>query len=101
MGQSGELNASGAHTLGRAKPDRSGFGKEKTKYTENGPGKPGGSSWTPEWLKFDNSYFAVSLCFCRSKTNYGYYTLVLIIVPRFTYTQPPLLRLAWFVVGSH
>lgn len=49
---------SGAHTLGRANPNRSGFGKEKTKYTENGPGKPGGSSWTPEWLKFDNSYFA-------------------------------------------
>lgn len=48
---------SGAHTLGRAHPDRSGFGKESTKYTKNGPGKPGGSSWTPEWLKFDNSYF--------------------------------------------
>lgn len=48
---------SGAHTLGRVKPSRSGFGKEKTKYTENGPGNPGGSSWTPEWLKFDNSYF--------------------------------------------
>ena len=50
----------GAHTLGRAKPDRSGFGKESTKYTKDGPGKPGGSSWTPEWLKFDNSYFKVS-----------------------------------------
>lgn len=53
---------SGAHTLGRAKPDRSGLGKEKTKYTESSPeaGKkinPGGSSWTPQWLKFDNSYF--------------------------------------------
>ena len=48
---------SGAHTLGRARPERSGFGKESTKYTVNGPGKPGGSSWTPEWLKFDNSYF--------------------------------------------
>ncbi len=47
----------GAHTLGRVKPSRSGFGKEKTKYTENGPGTPGGSSWTAEWLKFDNSYF--------------------------------------------
>ena len=35
-----------------------GFGKESTKYTVNGPGKPGGSSWTAEWLKFDNSYFA-------------------------------------------
>lgn len=51
----------GAHTLGRAKPSRSGFGKDKTKYTENGPGTPGGSSWTPEWLKFDNSYFTVGL----------------------------------------
>ena len=28
-----------------------------TKYTKDGPGKPGGSSWTPEWLHFDNSYF--------------------------------------------
>jgi L-ascorbate peroxidase len=37
---------SGAHTLGRARLDRSGFGKESTKYTVNGPGKPGGQSWT-------------------------------------------------------
>lgn len=48
---------SGAHTLGRVRPDRSGFGKQETKYTKDGPGAPGGSSWTPEWLKFDNSYF--------------------------------------------
>lgn len=49
---------SGAHTLGRAYPNRSGFGKaEGTKYTKDGPGTKGGSSWTPEWLKFDNSYF--------------------------------------------
>jgi L-ascorbate peroxidase len=48
---------SGAHTLGRAKPERSGFGKASTKYTANGPGTPGGQSWTPEWLAFDNSYF--------------------------------------------
>lgn len=49
---------SGAHTLGRSYPNRSGFGKaEGTKYTVNGPGTKGGSSWTPEWLKFDNSYF--------------------------------------------
>ncbi|PSC68830.1 carbamoyl-phosphate synthase S chain [Micractinium conductrix] len=48
---------SGAHTVGRARPDRSGFGKESTKYTKDGPGAPGGSSWTAEWLKFDNSYF--------------------------------------------
>ena len=25
---------SGAHTVGRARPDRSGFGKESTKYTK-------------------------------------------------------------------
>ena len=58
----------GAHTLGRAKPNRSGFGKESTKYTKDGPGNPGGSSWTPEWLKFDNSYFKVCpllLAFCH------------------------------------
>eukprot|EP00803_Ostreobium_quekettii_P005110 evm.model.scf_2526.2 EVM.evm.TU.scf_2526.2 scf_2526:7640-12070(-) len=48
---------SGAHTLGRAYPSRSGFGKDETKYTKDGPGTKGGSSWTPEWLKFDNSYF--------------------------------------------
>ncbi|BAF29325.1 probable L-ascorbate peroxidase 5, chloroplastic [Oryza sativa Japonica Group] len=48
---------SGAHTLGRARPERSGWGKPETKYTENGPGAPGGQSWTSEWLKFDNSYF--------------------------------------------
>ena len=34
---------SGAHTLGRAKPSRSGFGKEETKYTKDGPGTPGAS----------------------------------------------------------
>lgn len=51
---------SGAHTLGRSYPNRSGFGKaEGTKYTASGPGTKGGSSWTPEWLKFDNSYFKV------------------------------------------
>ncbi|XP_039772824.1 probable L-ascorbate peroxidase 8, chloroplastic isoform X2 [Panicum virgatum] len=48
---------SGAHTLGRARPDRSGWGKPETKYTKDGPGEPGGQSWTVEWLKFDNSYF--------------------------------------------
>lgn len=50
---------SGAHTLGRARPNRSGFGKEATKYTESGPGNPGGSSWTPDWLVFNNDYFKV------------------------------------------
>jgi hypothetical protein len=30
---------------------------QETKYTKEGPGTPGGSSWTPEWLHFDNSYF--------------------------------------------
>lgn len=53
--------SAGAHTLGRAFPKRSGFGKDSTKYTKDGPGTKdgtkGGSSWTPEWLKFDNSYF--------------------------------------------
>ncbi|EOA35182.1 hypothetical protein CARUB_v10020327mg [Capsella rubella] len=48
---------SGAHTLGRARPDRSGWGKPETKYTKTGPGEPGGQSWTVKWLKFDNSYF--------------------------------------------
>ncbi|CAN8246878.1 unnamed protein product [Cochlearia groenlandica] len=48
---------SGAHTLGRSRPERSGWGKAETKYTKEGPGAPGGQSWTPEWLKFDNSYF--------------------------------------------
>ena len=51
----------GAHTLGRSYPHRSGFGKESTKYTKDGPGTKdgtkGGSSWTVDWLKFDNSYF--------------------------------------------
>lgn len=48
---------SGAHTLGRSRPERSGWGKAETKYTKDGPGAPGGQSWTVEWLKFDNSYF--------------------------------------------
>eukprot|EP00775_Hariotina_reticulata_P012891 gene12891-13017_t len=48
---------SGAHTLGRSRPERSGWGKAETKYTVDGPGKPGGQSWTADWLKFDNSYF--------------------------------------------
>ncbi|DBA66373.1 TPA: putative L-ascorbate peroxidase 7, chloroplastic [Trebouxia sp. C0005] len=51
---------SGAHTLGRAYPSRSGFGKDKTKYTDKAVAEGatvGGSSWTKEWLKFDNSYF--------------------------------------------
>ncbi|OMO94963.1 heme peroxidase, plant/fungal/bacterial [Corchorus capsularis] len=48
---------SGAHTLGRSRPDRSGWGKRETKYTKDGPGAPGGQSWTVQWLKFDNLYF--------------------------------------------
>ncbi|KAK8947964.1 hypothetical protein KSP40_PGU018796 [Platanthera guangdongensis] len=48
---------SGAHTLGRSRPERSGWGKPETKYTSDGPGAPGGQSWTVQWLKFDNSYF--------------------------------------------
>lgn len=27
---------------------------------KDGPGAPGGQSWTVQWLKFDNSYFKVS-----------------------------------------
>lgn len=60
---------SGAHTFGRAYKDRSGAGAEKTKYTDGtstqilrSDGKEakyqtGGSSWTKQWLVFDNSYF--------------------------------------------
>lgn len=58
---------SGAHTLGRAWKDRSGLGKESTKFTQPthvaradgkaGIGKAGGQPWTEKWLKFDNSYF--------------------------------------------
>uniref|UniRef100_A0A7S2V2W5 Plant heme peroxidase family profile domain-containing protein n=1 Tax=Fibrocapsa japonica TaxID=94617 RepID=A0A7S2V2W5_9STRA len=58
---------SGAHTLGRAWKDRSGFGAETTKYTDGstvargdgkeGIGAKGGSAWTEKWLKFDNSYY--------------------------------------------
>ncbi|KAF5175296.1 L-ascorbate peroxidase t protein [Thalictrum thalictroides] len=48
---------SGAHTLGRSRPERSGWGKPETKYTKDGPGAPGGQSWTIQWLQFDNSYF--------------------------------------------
>eukprot|EP00798_Chlamydomonas_sp_ICE-L_P019265 gene19265-25901_t len=50
---------SGGHTLGRSRPDRSGWGKAETKYTKDGPGNPGGQSWTPDWLVFNNSYFTV------------------------------------------
>ena len=32
-------------------------GKDPTEYTKDGPGTKGGQSWTPEWLKFDNTYF--------------------------------------------
>lgn len=31
---------------------------------KNGPGAPGGQSWTVEWLRFDNSYFKVR-AFCH------------------------------------
>jgi len=36
-------------------------GKEETKYTRDGPGKPGGQSWTIDWLKFNNTYFKVGV----------------------------------------
>ena len=28
-------------------------------WQKDGPGAPGGQSWTVQWLKFDNSYFKV------------------------------------------
>ena len=65
---------SGAHTLGRAFKERSGttengYGARSATSFTNGAaaarsdgcarvGMPGGRSWTPRWLKFDNSYFA-------------------------------------------
>lgn len=53
---------------GRAYANRSGLGKETTKFTDGtakqtradgteAPYKPGGSSWTANFLVFDNSYF--------------------------------------------
>lgn len=73
MGLSDEeiVALSGAHTFGRAYKDRSGEGKAETKYTNGAPQKlangetttsytPGGSSWTPEFLVFDNSYFQIT-----------------------------------------
>lgn len=33
-----------------------------TKYTKDGPGAPGGQSWTVDWLKFNNAYFKVRHC---------------------------------------
>jgi L-ascorbate peroxidase len=63
---------SGAHTFGRAYKDRSGEGQVETKYTNGKYAQPladgtvttaytpGGSSWTPNFLVFDNSYFLVT-----------------------------------------
>ena len=67
----GIVALSGAHTFGRAHTDRSGLGAEKTKFTDGTSEtarqiradgkeanyKPGGSSWTKQFLVFDNSYF--------------------------------------------
>jgi L-ascorbate peroxidase len=63
---------SGAHTFGRAYKDRSGEGQVQTKYTDGNFAQPladgtfttdytpGGSSWTPNFLLFDNSYFHIT-----------------------------------------
>ena len=61
------VSLSGAHSFGRAYKDRSGLGADKTKFTdgskqlradgEEAQYTPGGSSWTDNWLIFDNSYF--------------------------------------------
>lgn len=57
---------SGAHTLGRAYKDRSGLGKEKTKFTDgdyvargdgkSGYGRKGGQPWTEKWLKYVHAW---------------------------------------------
>jgi L-ascorbate peroxidase len=55
---------------GRAYANRSGLGKERTKFTDgsmkqpradgtDAPYTPGGQSWTKKFLIFDNSYFTV------------------------------------------
>lgn len=31
-------------------------GFEATKYTKDGPGSKGGTSWTPDWLTFNNRW---------------------------------------------
>ena len=59
---------SGAHTLGRAYKDRSGAGAAQTHFTDGtsrvlradgsaAQYNTGGSSWTSNWLTFDNSYY--------------------------------------------
>ena len=70
----GIVALSGAHTFGRAYKDRSGLGKEKTKFTDGSKQvradgtdakyTPGGSSWTQQWLIFDNSYFTTLPASC-------------------------------------
>lgn len=66
----GIVALSGAHTFGRAYKHRSGEGAEETKFTNStvkltrADGKevaptPGGSSWTENFLVFDNSYYQV------------------------------------------
>jgi hypothetical protein len=57
---------SGAHTVGRVHAHRSGACPMKeTKYTVAsacpvGTTTVGGASWTPNWVKFDNSYFKLA-----------------------------------------
>ncbi|CAN0346385.1 unnamed protein product, partial [Ectocarpus sp. 6 AP-2014] len=68
FGDEGIVALSGAHTLGRAgQLNAEGDWSPCTKFTAAGvcprgrrtkQGKPRGSSWTRNWMKFDNSYFA-------------------------------------------
>lgn len=76
---------SGAHSLGRVRPERSGFGKESTKYTKDGPGTPGGSSWTVDWLVFNNDYYVETL---KAKEGKGDPDLVVLPTDQAVFDDP-------------